>query len=105
MNDVVHASDLTERDKRLLFWASFLSLAAAGFGFSFRVALGGVYGEEFDLTNQQIGQIFGAALWPIAITMIGFSLLWHFVFVAVYMLAGVACLHRVLEDLDRESSG
>jgi len=38
-------------------------------------------------------------------TMIGFSLLWHFVFVAVYMLAGLACLPRVLEDLDRESSG
>jgi uncharacterized membrane protein YbhN (UPF0104 family) len=38
-------------------------------------------------------------------TMIGFSLLWHFVFVAVYMLAGLACLPRVLEDLNRESSG
>jgi uncharacterized membrane protein YbhN (UPF0104 family) len=38
-------------------------------------------------------------------TMIGFSLLWHFAFVAIYMLVGVACLPRVLEDLDRESPG
>ena len=30
MTDIIHASDLTEREKRLLFWASFLSLAAAG---------------------------------------------------------------------------
>ena len=30
MNDVVHGSDLSQREKRLLFWASFLSLAAAG---------------------------------------------------------------------------
>jgi len=74
MTDIVHASDLTEREKRLLFWASFLSLAAAGFGFSFRVAMGGAYGADLGLTEQQVGEVFGASLWPIAITMIGFSL-------------------------------
>ena len=74
MTDVVHASDLSTREKRLLFWASFLSLAAAGVGFAFRVAMGGTYGAELDLTEQEIGQVFGATLWPIAITMIGFSL-------------------------------
>lgn len=74
MNDVVHGSDLTHREKRLLFWASFLSLTAAGFGFAFRVAMGPVYGPELELTNHEVGQIFGASLWPIAITMIGFSL-------------------------------
>jgi MFS family permease len=72
---IIHASDLTEREKRLLFWASFLSLAAAGFGFSFRVAMGGAYGAELALTEQQVGEVFGASLWPIAITMIGFSLI------------------------------
>lgn len=74
MPDIVHAADLTEREKRLLFWASFLSLAAAGVGFAFRVAMGGTYGAELKLTQQQIGEVFGASLWPIAITMIGFSL-------------------------------
>lgn len=74
MTKIVHASDLTEREKRLLFWASFLSLVAAGFGFAFRVAMGGAYGAELGLTEQQVGEVFGASLWPIAITMIGFSL-------------------------------
>ncbi|MEM7305984.1 MAG: MFS transporter [Planctomycetota bacterium] len=74
MTTIVQASDLTVREKRLLFWASFLSLAAAGFGFSFRVAMGGAYGAELSLTEQQVGEVFGASLWPIAITMIGFSL-------------------------------
>lgn len=74
MPDIVHAGDLSERQKRLLFWASFLALAAAGFGFAFRVAMGGAYGDALDLTKQQQGEVFGASLWPIAITMIGFSL-------------------------------
>jgi len=69
-----NTNELTDKEKKLLFWASFLSLAAAGFGFSFRVAKMGMYGAEFDLTNLQIGMVFGASLWPIAITMIGGSL-------------------------------
>jgi len=75
MTAVVHAADLSEREKRLLFWASFLSLTAAGVGFAFRVAMGEAYGQALRLTNQQIGEVFGASLWPIAITMIGFSLI------------------------------
>jgi len=45
MTNQIHASDLSEREKRLLFWASFLSLTAAGVGFAFRMAKGGEYGE------------------------------------------------------------
>jgi MFS family permease len=74
MATIVTAADLTPQEKKRLFWASFLSLAAAGFGFSYRVAMGGAYGAEFNLTEQQVGEVFGASLWPIAITMIGFSL-------------------------------
>ncbi len=74
MSDIIRASDLTTREKRLLFWASFLSLTAASSGFAFRVAMGSVYGAELELTNQQVGEVFGASLWPIALTMIGFSL-------------------------------
>lgn len=68
------SQELTEKEKRTLFWASFFSLTAAGVGFAFRVAKGGAYGEALNLTNLQVGMIFGASLWPIAITMIGFSL-------------------------------
>ncbi len=74
MNGVVTGNDLSSGEKRILFWASFLALTAAGFGFAFRVAMGGTYGEELGLTQQQVGEVFGASLWPIAITMIGFSL-------------------------------
>ncbi|MCA8951111.1 MAG: MFS transporter [Planctomycetes bacterium] len=73
-SSVPAAATLTERERRLLFWASFLALAAAGTGFAFRVALGETYGAELGLTKQQVGEVFGASLWPIAITMILFSL-------------------------------
>ncbi len=65
---------LTESQKNRLFWASFLSLAAAGFGFVFRVLVLGDWGTDFGFDGRALGQIFGASLWPIAITMIIFSL-------------------------------
>ena len=65
---------LSDIQKKLLFWASFLSLAAAGVNFAFRIAHMGSYGAEFGLTGQQIGNIIGSCFWPIAITMILFSL-------------------------------
>ncbi len=66
---------LTESDKSKLFWASFLSLTAAGFGFVFRVLHLGSWKEDFGFTGQQLGELFGASLWPIAITMVIFSLI------------------------------
>lgn len=67
--------DISPRDKQLLFWASFLSLLAAGVGFAFRVMVLGEWQEEFNLTGAEVGRIFGASLWPIAVTMILFSLI------------------------------
>ena len=68
--------ELTEKEKAMLFWASFLSLTAAGVGFVLR-SLGGntFWGSHFQITDQQVGQLFGAGLWPIAVTMILFSLI------------------------------
>lgn len=66
---------ISDRDKSLIFWASFLSLLAAGVGFVFRVMILGDWMEEFSLTGQEVGSIFGASLWPVAITMILFSLI------------------------------
>lgn len=66
---------LSDVQKKLLFWASFLALTAAGVGFAFRIAkMVEGYGTEFELTGQQIGNIAGSCFWPIAITMILFSL-------------------------------
>lgn len=66
--------EISANDKRLIFWASFLSLLAAGVGFAFRVMVLGDWQEEFGLSGQEVGRIFGASLWPIAVTMILFSL-------------------------------
>lgn len=67
--------ELSDKEKSMLFWASFISLAAAGFGFAFRIAHMGSYGEEFGLSGLQVGIIAGSCFWPIAITMILFSLI------------------------------
>ncbi len=66
---------LSEREKIMLFWASFLALTAAGVGFVLRSLAGTQHwGAAFEITNDQVGALFGAGLWPIAITMILFSL-------------------------------
>lgn len=66
---------LTEADKQKLFWASFLALTAAGVGFVFRVMIPDMWVDSFQVTKADVGVLTGAALWPIAITMILFSLL------------------------------
>ena len=73
MNQSVQA--LTESDKQKLFWASFLALAAAGVGFVFRVMIPSMWSDAFQITMSDVGALTGAALWPIAVTMILFSLL------------------------------
>ena len=73
MNQSVQA--LTESDKQKLFWASFLALAAAGVGFVFRVMIPSMWSDAFQITMLDVGALTGAALWPIAVTMILFSLL------------------------------
>lgn len=69
------SQQISENDRRLIFWASFISLLAAGVGFAYRVMVLGDWGEEFSLSGQELGRIFGASLWPIAVTMILFSLI------------------------------
>ncbi|MEW6359456.1 MAG: MFS transporter [Planctomycetota bacterium] len=73
----------TERDKtpeasntpkKLLFWACFIALVATAFGFILRAFLIDTWGEQFGLTKTQQGEIFGAGLWPFAISIILFSL-------------------------------
>ena len=67
--------DISPKDKQLLFWGSFLALFAAAVGFVFRVMVLGDWQVEFNLTGAEVGRIFGASLWPIAVTMILFSLI------------------------------
>ena len=64
---------LTDKDRSLLFWASFMSLMAAGLGFGFRSMVPLLWGAEYNVLDAEVGKLFGAGLWPIAIMMILFS--------------------------------
>ncbi|MDB4309129.1 MFS transporter [Porticoccaceae bacterium] len=67
-------SGLSEAEKKQLFWACFLALATASFAFVFRVIELPAVIDQLQLDKKSFGQIFGASLWPVAITMILFSL-------------------------------
>ena len=67
--------ELTDKEKSKLFWASFVALAAAAIGFGLRVMIVRGWSKEFSITAAEAGAIAGAALWPIAISMIVFSLI------------------------------
>jgi MFS family permease len=59
-------------DKRL-FWASFLTLIAAGVGFSIRGAILGEWGKQFGFTQSELGGITGGGLIGFGLTIIGLS--------------------------------
>jgi MFS family permease len=58
---------------QILFWASFLTLIAAGIGFSVRGAILGDWSKEFGFTQGQLGEITGGGLVGFGITIIVFS--------------------------------
>lgn len=61
-------------DKKL-FWACFVALTTTSFGFILRALTLPQWGNEFNLTNTQIGEIAGVGLWPFAISIVLFSLI------------------------------
>jgi MFS family permease len=62
-----------KHDKRL-FLACFVALVTTSFGFIVRALTLPQWGDEFNLTNTQIGEIAGVGLWPFAISIVLFSL-------------------------------
>src|SRR5688572_17155143 len=57
-----------------LFTGCIVSLVATAFGFAVRAAILEDWRSEFNLTQEQIGYILGAGLFPFAISIILFSL-------------------------------
>ncbi len=57
-----------------IFWASFLTLIAAGMGFAVRSDVLAEWGAAFGFTQTELGQITGGGLTGMAFTIIGFSL-------------------------------
>lgn len=62
-------------NEKILFWASFLTLIAAGIGFSVRGAILKDWGDQFGFTQSELGTITGGGLIAFGITIIVGSLL------------------------------
>ena len=75
MSEVTCKSGLTEAESRQSSGHSFLALLACGVGFTFRVLTMGNWINEFGISGQEAGGIFGCSLWPIAVTMILFGMI------------------------------
>jgi MFS family permease len=59
---------------RLLFFGCFVSLITTSFGFILRAMTLDEWGVQFGLSATEKGEIFGAGLWPFAISIVLFSL-------------------------------
>jgi MFS family permease len=55
---------------KMLFWASFLTLIAAGIGFSVRGEILGDWGQQFGFTQSELGTITGGGLIGFGVTII-----------------------------------
>ncbi|MFL5340242.1 MAG: MFS transporter, partial [Gemmataceae bacterium] len=67
------ASDGPGLNEKMLFWASFLTLIAAGIGFSVRGAVLKDWGSQFGFTQAELGTITGGGLIGFGITIIVLS--------------------------------
>ncbi len=66
---------MDDKSKKSLFSACFFALMATSFGFMLRAMLITEWGEEFNLTKTQMGEIMGVGLWPFAVSIVLFSLI------------------------------
>lgn len=62
------------RNEKVLFWASFLTLIAAGMGFSIRGDILVYWGRDFGFTQTELGQLTGMGLAGFGVAIIFFSL-------------------------------
>ncbi|MEM9445248.1 MAG: MFS transporter [Verrucomicrobiota bacterium] len=65
------------KNDQMVFWGSFIALITTSMAFIIRAILinSGVWPEEFGLDKVQGGVLFGAGIWPFAISIILFSLI------------------------------
>ena len=74
-----------------LFWGCFIALIATAFGFIIRAQVIGDWGTEFGLSETQKGEIFGAGLYPFAISIVLFSLIIDRIGYKTAMIFGFCC--------------
>ena len=61
------------KNEKVLFWASFMTLIAAGIGFSVRGAILEDWGQQFSFTQSELGTITGGGLAAFGLAIIFFS--------------------------------
>ncbi|MCX7009485.1 MAG: hypothetical protein NTY53_19950, partial [Kiritimatiellaeota bacterium] len=59
-------ASVSTADRRALFWACFMAIAATAAIFAVRGQVIGDWAREFLLTETQKGEILGVGLWPFA---------------------------------------
>jgi MFS family permease len=64
---------MNNSNEKILFWASFLTLIAAGMGFSIRSDIIAAWGQQFGFTQTELGAITGMGLFGFGLTIIFFS--------------------------------
>src|SRR2546425_9195501 len=64
----------TTTSQRRLFLAGFITLIAAGVGFSIRSGILDDWGREFGFTQTELGSITGSGLWGFGLAIVFFSL-------------------------------
>src|SRR5215475_15671822 len=64
---------MNNSNEKILFWASFLTLIAAGMGFSIRNDILADWGRQFGFTQSELGTIQGMGLFGFGLTIIFFS--------------------------------
>lgn len=68
-----YPSDTPSIDQKSIFFASFMTLIAAGVGFAIRAGILADWGAQFGFTKSELGQLFGAGLAGFGVTIIFFS--------------------------------
>lgn len=61
------------RNDKILFWASFFTLIAAGMGFSIRTDIIAHWGKDYGFTQTELGQVTGMGLAGFGVAIIFFS--------------------------------
>jgi MFS family permease len=74
-----------------LFIACFVALVTTAFGFILRAVVLPQWGEEFNLTQTQLGEISGVGLWPFAISIVLFSLIIDKIGYKTAMIFAIIC--------------
>jgi len=90
------------KNDKIVFWGSFIALITTSMAFIIRVFLindGSLWPTEFGLDKVKAGELFGAGIWPFAISIILFSLIidrvgykfaMYFSFICYAAFAGMA---------------